>query len=66
MRWNFHMEPFAKDGESTGFGRFVGLVDGLAVAQMWFVPGGVKIEHAQGYAVQLDIERKEITILQKM
>ena len=65
IRWNFHMEPFVRDGESSGFGRFVGLIDGVAVVQMWIIPDGLKIEHAPGYAVQVDAKEKSVAILQK-
>lgn len=65
IRWNFHMEPFARDGESSGFGRFIGLIDGVAVIQLWVIPDGLKVEHASGYAVQIDVEKKVITILEK-
>lgn len=65
IRWNVPIEPFVRDGESSGFGRFVGLVDGIAVVQLWIVPGGIKIEHAPGYVVQVDVEQKVITVLAK-
>lgn len=65
VRWNFYMEPFVRDGESSGMGRFVGLVDGLAVVQLWIIPGGIKIEHTPGYAVQIDTENKVITVMAK-
>lgn len=65
IRWNFHLEPFVRDGESTGFGRFVGLVDGEAVIQLWIIQGGLKIEHAPGYSVQLNTDDKVITVLHK-
>lgn len=65
IRWGFHLEPFVRDGESSSFGRFVGLVDGVAAVQLWIIPGGIKVEHAPGYAVQIDVEQKVITVLAK-
>lgn len=67
IRWGFHLEPFVRDGESSGMGRFVGLVDGVAVVQIWFSSGILKVEHAPapGYAVQIDVEKKVITVLKK-
>ena len=56
---------FVRDGESSGVGRLVGIVDGIAVIQLWVNGDSVKIEHAQGYAVQLDVDSKVISVLNK-
>ncbi|MCF6095072.1 hypothetical protein L1765_14000 [Microaerobacter geothermalis] len=65
IQWNFKLEPFVKDGESSGVGRFLGIDDGQIAVQMWFVEPGIKIENGQGYSVMLDTESKVITILKK-
>jgi len=65
IRWNLPMEAFTRDGESAGFGRFVGLVDGVAAVQLWIIPVGIKVEHAPGYAVQIDVKEKVIMVIKK-
>ncbi|GAB7386280.1 hypothetical protein BSNK01_01150 [Bacillaceae bacterium] len=64
--WNFPMEGFVKDGESSGFGRFVGVADGYLLVELWFAKPAVKIRHAEGISVQIDTDHKVITILQEV
>lgn len=63
IRWGFELEPFVKDGESMGVGRFVGIRDGEVIVQLWFAGEAFKIEHSRGYAVQVDPASRTISIL---
>lgn len=65
IRWNIPIEPFVRDGESSGLGRFIGLIDGVAVIQLLIAGEVLKIEHMPGYFVQMDTERKIITVMAK-
>lgn len=65
IRWNFPMEAFTRDGESSGFGRFVGLDGDIVEVQLWIIPDGLKVENAPGYAVQINTKEKVIVVLKK-
>ncbi|MFT9488287.1 MAG: hypothetical protein ACH0QD_13115 [Tepidibacillus sp.] len=61
----FQMEPFVKDGESSGLGRFIGLSGGKIVVNLTFADPGVVVETGQGFIVQLNTEHKTISIFKR-